>query len=116
MTTPTPVVTTVEPTKAKSWVALLGSVMTFLVPMLVSAQEYLPDPWPAVIGAVLAVCTYFGVRQTRNVPKGTVAVPGDQVTSLPPGVGYTPVPDQVAGGIAGAQPTYVNPYRQGEAL
>jgi hypothetical protein len=104
MTSPNPIVTTIEPTKAKSWVALLGSVMTFLVPLLAEMQGSMPDPWPAIIGAVLAVATFFGVRQTRNVPKGTVAVPGDQVTALPAGVSYTPVPDNPADG-------YVNPYK-----
>ena len=104
MTTPTPVVTTVEPTKAKSWIALAGSVLTFFVPLLTAAQGWLPDPWPAVIGGVLAIGTALGVWKVRNVPEDTVAVPADQVTTLPPGTGYTPVPDPPTGGSGWPQP------------
>lgn len=106
MTTPTPVVTTVEPTKAKSWVALVGSVLTVAFPLLASAQNWLPDPWPAVVGGVLAIGTALGVRWTPYAPQGTVIVPSDQVTSLPAGVGYTPVPDQPVAPVE-----YTNPYR-----
>lgn len=103
----TPVVTTIEPTKAKSWVALAGSVLTFMLPLLVSAQDWLPAPWPAVIGVVLAVATALGVRQTPGRPADTVIVPESQVITLPAGVGYTPVPDApVAPPVGG----YTNPY------
>lgn len=88
-----PVVTTIEPTKAKTWVAAIGSVLTFAIPLLVSVQDYLPPPWPSVLGAVLAVLTTLGVYKTPNRPADTVIVPESQVITLPPNTGYTPVPD-----------------------
>ena len=52
----------------KSWVALLGSLLTFIIPALVSASTSWPAPWPAVIGAVVALLTAFGVYQAPYKP------------------------------------------------
>lgn len=49
------------PSKAKTWIALLGSLLSVAVPLIVSASAHLPEPWPAVIGGVVAVLTALGV-------------------------------------------------------
>jgi len=89
----TPVVTTIEPTKAKSWVAGISAVLTVVVPYILSVATYLPDPWPAVVGLVIGALGVFGVYKTPNRPADTVIVPESQVQTLPPSVPYTPVPD-----------------------
>ena len=54
----------------KSWVALFGSLLTFVIPTLVQMSTTWPEPWPAVIGAVVAVLTAIGVYHApyRPVP------------------------------------------------
>jgi hypothetical protein len=89
----TPVVTTVEPNKAKTWIAVVGGVFTVVVPLILSVANYLPDPWPAVVGGVVALLTAVGVYKAPYKPADTSIVPNDQIITLPTGVGYTPVPD-----------------------
>lgn len=52
----------------KSWVALIGSFLTFIVPWVVQYSSLLPAPWPAVIGAVVAVLTAVGVYHAPYQP------------------------------------------------
>ena len=52
----------------KSWVALLGSLATFIVPWIVQYSAFLPAPWPAVIGAVVAILTAVGVYHAPYQP------------------------------------------------
>ena len=52
----------------KSWVALLGSMLTLIIPTLVQASYSLSAPWPAVIGAVVAVLTAVGVYEAPYKP------------------------------------------------
>ena len=52
----------------KSWVALIGSLLTFIVPWAVNASASLPDPWPALIGGVVALLTAFGVYHAPYQP------------------------------------------------
>lgn len=52
----------------KSWAALLGSLLTLLIPLVLRVADLLPPPWPAVIGAVIAVLTAFGVYQAPYQP------------------------------------------------
>ena len=52
----------------KSWVALLGSLLTFIIPWVVQYSAFLPAPWPAVIGAVVAVLTAVGVYNAPYKP------------------------------------------------
>lgn len=52
----------------KSWVALIGSLLTFIVPWIVQASAGLPAPWPAVIGAAVAVLTALGVYRAPYAP------------------------------------------------
>jgi L-lactate permease len=67
--------TDLVPSKAKTWVGLVGSVLTFVVPLIVSVEDYLPSPWPGVIGAVLAVLTALGVYKAPYQPTDTVLAP-----------------------------------------
>lgn len=52
----------------KAWVALVGSLLTFVVPTLLAASASWPAPWPAVLGAVVAVLTAFGVYRAPYQP------------------------------------------------
>lgn len=71
MTTPTPP----APSKSKSWVALVGSLLAFAIPLLTQFSGFLPPPWPALIGGVIALLTMLGVYHAPYAPKGTVMVP-----------------------------------------
>ena len=55
----------------KAWTALIGSLLTLIIPTLVSVSAAWPAPWPAVIGGVVAVLTALGVYRApyRPVPK-----------------------------------------------
>ncbi len=59
----------------KSWVALLGSMLTLIIPTLVQASYSLPAPWPAVIGAIVAVLTAAGVYRAPYKPVQTKHAP-----------------------------------------
>ena len=54
----------------KSWTAFAGSLLTLLVPLLLQLSPYFPAPWPAVIGAVIAVLTAVGVYHAPYTPVG----------------------------------------------
>jgi uncharacterized membrane protein YjfL (UPF0719 family) len=72
------------PVHAKAVVALIGSLLTFIVPWLLQVSTTLPPPWPALVSAVVALLTFFGVYKTPNqltqeqvnhaVAKGNVSV------------------------------------------
>ena len=52
----------------KAWVSLIGSLLTFIVPWVVQVSTTLPEPWPALIGAVVALLTAFGVYHAPYKP------------------------------------------------
>lgn len=59
----------------KSWTAFIGSLLTLIIPILLQFSPNFPPPWPAVIGAVIAVLTAFGVYHAPYQPvnrNGTV--------------------------------------------
>lgn len=70
---------------AKAWTALIGSLLTFIVPWVLQISNQFPAPWPAVISAIVALLTFFGVYRVPNqltqsqvdnaVAKGHVAAP-----------------------------------------
>ena len=66
----------------KSWAALIGSLLTFIVPWVVQMSAGLPQPWPALIGAAVALATAVGVYHAPY--RGT--------SSSPPVTGSTPWP------------------------
>jgi hypothetical protein len=55
-------------TAGKTWVALLGSLLTFAVPFVVQLTAGLPEPWPALIGAAVALATALGVYHAPYAP------------------------------------------------
>jgi hypothetical protein len=66
---------TIVPTKYKTIVGLVGSVVTFVVPLIVSVQDYLPAPWPAVLGVALSILTALGIYTVPFKPSGTTLAP-----------------------------------------
>jgi hypothetical protein len=97
MTTEPVVPEPVKPSKAKSLVALLGSLLAVAIPLLVQVSGYLPPPWPAVIGGVIALLTWLGVYEAPYKPKDTVLVSTDDVAVVhpappPPPSGYKKPP------------------------
>lgn len=83
MMTPEPVV----PTKWKAIVALVGALLTAIVPLVVQVSTSLPEPWPALIGGLVALATMFGVYKAPYKPAGTELVP---VGTTP--IAYNPPP------------------------
>ena len=55
----------------KSWVALLGSLLTFIVPWIVQYSSLLPPPWPSIVAAVVAIATAVGVYHAPYQPVST---------------------------------------------
>lgn len=51
---------------AKTWVSLIGTILTVVVPSLLSVAESLPTPWPAVVAGIMAVLTALGVYKVPN--------------------------------------------------
>ena len=66
----------------KSWVALLGSLATFLVPWVIQESNHLPSPWPSVIAAAVAIATAVGVYHAPYQPVST-AKTGKHETNSP---------------------------------
>lgn len=52
----------------KSWTAFFGSLLTLIIPLLLQFSPMFPPPWPAVIGAVIAVLTAVGVYHAPYQP------------------------------------------------
>lgn len=114
--TPTPVVTTVQPSNTKTWIALAGGILATLVPIVLGLADYIPQQYAwvaAAIHAVITLLTVTGVYKAPHNPPNTSIVPNDQIITLPPGTGYTPVPD-VPGPTPPLGPLpigeYTNPY------
>lgn len=61
---------------AKAVVALLGSLLTFIIPWIVQVSAGLPSPWPVLISAVVALLTAFGVYRVPNKPAASTSAPG----------------------------------------
>lgn len=119
----TPDLSSIIPLKWKTWVGLVGAVLTFVVPLILSVEDYLPSPWPAVIGGALSVLTALGIYKAPYKPTGTVLVPErpagipgatgtvlDGDLNLPPWAGTVTVRREGGGGN-GAGGTYTNPWQ-----
>lgn len=90
MTNPSVTITTIEPSKSKTWVAVIGGLLTVAIPLILSVSEALPEPWPAVIGAVVAVLTATGVYKAPYKPQGTTVVATRDLEQI---ATPTPAPD-----------------------
>jgi len=81
------------PVHAKAWTALIGSLLTFIVPFIVQQSANWPEPWPAIVGIVVALLTFFGVYRVPNqltqkqvdnaIAKGHVVVPDEYKSPWP---------------------------------
>ena len=52
----------------KAWTGLIGSLLAFIVPWVVQQSANFPQPWPALVGAVVALATAFGVYSAPYSP------------------------------------------------
>jgi hypothetical protein len=103
-----PTITTLEPSKSKTWIAAIGGALTVVVPIVLSVSTNLPEPWPAVISAVVAVLTAVGVYKAPYRPEGTTTVPTAELTqvatplppSVPSDISLRPTPSPGLGGDA----------------
>ena len=96
MTAPTPSIATIEPSKAKTWVAAVGGVLTIVVPSIVSVSTYLPDPWPAVIGGFIGLLTVVGVYKAPYKPEGTSVVANTDLKEVANPLPPQPAPEVLA--------------------
>ena len=71
MTAPSVSLEEIVPSKAKAWVGLIGTLVTFLGPFILESTEALPAPWPVLIGLFFAVLTTLGIYRAPYKPKGT---------------------------------------------
>jgi hypothetical protein len=55
--------------KAKTWTALFGSLVSALVPVALTVAAHLPGPFGAAVGGVLALLTALGVYHAPYAPK-----------------------------------------------
>lgn len=68
-------VSTIVPSKVKPWVGLVSSLLTLGVPYVLSVSDALPQPWPVVIGLVIAVLGAVGIYKAPYKPTGVVLAP-----------------------------------------
>lgn len=104
---------TIVPTKWKPLVGLIGSLLTLALPYIVSAEQWLPSPWPAIIGVVIAGLTYVGILQAPFVPNGAVLAPNTPAVAAAAQAAVTSeavAQATVPGPRAGAN-GWVNPWR-----
>lgn len=109
-------ITALLPSKAKTWVGLIGSLLTFIGPLVLSSTDALPAPWPAIIGVVFAVLTALGIYHAPYKPAGTVLAPEEILAQLPPSEVPLATPDNPSPPIADVAPPqvpggYANPWR-----
>lgn len=70
------------PSKAKTYIALAGALLTALVPFILQISVNLPQPWPGVIAGAIALATAFGVYHA----------PYSTGSNAPPASGKSPWP------------------------
>lgn len=69
----------------KAWAGLIGSFLTFIIPWVVQESEHLPQPWPYVIAAVVAILTAVGIYHAPYSP-----APGSPAKTSAPGTSPWP--------------------------
>lgn len=50
----------------KAWVGFAGAVLAFLLPYIARVAAEFPQPWPAVVGGIIAVLTGLGVYKAPS--------------------------------------------------
>lgn len=85
-----PVVNTVVPSKAKTWIGVAGSVLAVVVPLVISVQQYLPPPWASVIGGVIVILTGLGIYQAPYQPPETTIVRNEDIAAINSGAAVVP--------------------------
>lgn len=87
-------ITKILPSKAKAWVGLIGSLLTAVVPFLLSVVGTVAPQYSAIVLGVLGFLTFLGVYHAPYAPEGTVLVPAPKpatpqvwAESVPPVVG-----------------------------
>lgn len=106
MTTPgTPDLSFLIPKKYKTLVGLIGTGLSFLVPLVLQYTDALPSPWPAVIGFVLWVLTVLGIYRAPYVPTGAVIAPNTPAVATATAQAAAPVVNPATGGA------YRNPWQ-----
>lgn len=92
MTTPSVTLEEIVPSKAKTWVGLIGSLLAFAGPFILQSTDALPAPWPAIVGLLFAVLAALGIYKAPYKPKGTTLAV-DPASADSPAVteGNTPV-------------------------
>lgn len=118
MTSPKVDLEAIVPSKAKTLVGLVGSLITFLGPFILQSTDALPAPWPAVIGVVFAVLTALGIYRAPYKPSGTTLaldpsqgdIPADTPGTVPVAVPGSHVPGEMLW-TTGAQDPPRNPWK-----
>jgi len=112
VTTPQFDLADVVPLKYKPLVGLVGSALTFIIPTVLDYSTSLPNPWPWVIAAVVALLTALGIYRAPYKPEGTVLVPEATVAPPPVATNNINVGTHSPGSIGGLQRSaYQNPWQ-----
>ncbi len=62
-------------TGTKAIIGLIGSVLSFVVPLILQVTTFLPAPYQAVIGGVLALLSALGIYTVPNKAKAPLVDP-----------------------------------------
>ena len=74
----------------KSWTAFVGSLLAVLIPwLLTTVVPTLPEPWPALVGGIVALMTAVGVYHAPYQPVPQQGPTGEYPA---PSTGGTPWP------------------------
>ena len=63
------------PSKWKAWVGTAIAILAVIIPVVLQVSTSLPEPWPTIIGLVVAALTWLGIYRAPYLPKGTEIAP-----------------------------------------
>lgn len=87
-----PVINTVVPSRAKTWIGVAGAILAVVIPLVVSVQQYLPPPWASVIGAIIVILTGLGIYHAPYQPPETTIVRNEDIAAINAGQAVVPGP------------------------